>query len=148
MNDLRIVPMKQRHIEALAEIERLSFSKPWSAEALNAEFLNETAHFLVAEYQKKAVGYIGLHTVCGEGYIANIAVHPDYRRTGIARALLLEVKNYAKQNGLAFLTLEVRPSNGAACALYRAEGFIEVGRRKNFYSDPREDALILTLNFL
>lgn len=147
MNDLRIVPMLERHIEPLAEIERLSFSKPWSAAAITAELQNETAHFFTAEYGGTAAGYIGLHTVCGEGYIANIAVHPGYRRKGIARALLRHVMEYAKQNGLLFLTLEVRPGNTAAIRLYRAEGFLEAGRRKAFYSNPREDALILTLDF-
>lgn len=147
MNELRIVPMRERHIEPLAEIERLSFSKPWSAAALTTELTNETAHFFTAEYGGTAAGYIGLHTVYGEGYMANIAVHPGYRRKGIARALLRHVIEYAAQNGLLFLTLEVRPGNAAAIRLYRTEGFLEAGRRKDFYTGPREDALILTLDF-
>lgn len=145
LDGLRIVPMRQEHLGALAEIERLSFSKPWSIESLRAELTNETAHFFAAESQGAAIGYIGLHTVCGEGYIANIAVHPGYRRKGIARALLGHVINYARQNSLSFLTLEVRPGNGPAAALYRSEGFLEAGRRRGFYSNPREDALIFTL---
>jgi len=145
VDGVRIVPMRQAHLEALAEIEQLSFSKPWSFEALRAELGNETAHFFAAEARGSAIGYIGLHTVCGEGYIANIAVHPGYRRKGIARTLLEHVKEYARQNSLSFLTLEVRPGNEPAVALYRSEGFLEAGRRRDFYSNPREDALILTL---
>ena len=144
LDGLRVVPMRQEHLGALAEIERLSFSKPWSLESLGAELRNETAHFFTAEFHGAAIGYKGLHTVCGEGYIANVAVHPGYRRKGIARTLLQHVKEYARQNSLSFLTLEVRPSNGPAATLYRSEGFLEAGRRKGFYSNPREDALILT----
>lgn len=147
MDGFIVVPMGKRHIARLAEIERLCFAKPWSEQGLESELSNGTAHFFVAELGGKAAGYIGLHTMCGEGYLANIAVHPDFRRNGIARMLLQTAEGYALAMGLSFLTLEVRKSNAAARALYRSEGFKEAGVRKNFYTAPTEDALILTLRF-
>lgn len=147
MAGFTVVPMEEKHIGPLAEIERLCFAKPWSAQGLRSELTNDTAHFFVAEQDGKAAGYIGLHIVCGEGYIANIAVHPDFRRRGAARLLLQTAEGFALAMQLSFLTLEVRKSNTAACSLYRSEGFQEMGVRKNFYTAPMEDALILTLRF-
>lgn len=147
MDGFTVVPMEQKHIAPLAEIERLCFAKPWSEQGLRSELSNGTAHFFVAEYGGKTAGYIGLHAVCGEGYIANIAVAPVFRRRGAARMLLQTAEGFALAMGLSFLTLEVRKSNAAACALYRSEGFRQAGVRKNFYTAPTEDALILTLRF-
>ena len=93
---------------------------------------------------EKAVGYAGLLVVADEGYITNVAVDPSCRRQGVAAQLLQVFDNFAKGNHLAFLTLEVRPSNAAAIALYEGFGFREVGRRRNYYDLPKEDALILT----
>ncbi len=100
--------------------------------------------FLVAEEEGIPVGYLGLEGVLDEGYIANVAVHPGYRRRGIASILLEEMIRLGHEKEFSFLTLEVRPSNHPAIALYTHQGFKEEGRRKNFYSDPREDALIMT----
>jgi len=85
--------------------------------------------------------------VLDEGYIANIAVFPEHRRKGVAGQLLQVFMNFAEANRLAFLTLEVRASNQAAIALYANRGFEEVGRRKNYYEHPREDAIIMTKEF-
>ena len=93
------------------------------------------------------LGYAGLLVVADEGYITNVAVFPEYRRCGIAAGILEVYLNFAQANGLAFLTLEVRPTNEAAIALYRRFGFEEVGRRRNYYDLPKEDALILTRYF-
>ncbi|MDP4120224.1 MAG: ribosomal protein S18-alanine N-acetyltransferase [Bacillota bacterium] len=142
---IKIVPFEEKHINELCEIEKLSFSQPWSAEGFKSELQNDTAHFYVAEVFGKVAGYIGAHFVCGEGYIANIAVSPNYRGLGIGSALLDCLVQFAKLQKLSFLTLEVRQSNIAAINLYKSFGFIDAGIRKNFYSNPTEDANIMTL---
>ena len=101
--------------------------------------------FLAAERDGAAVGYVGCQTVLDEGYITNVAVSPDCRRQGVARALLDELKARAVQAGLSFVTLEVRASNAPAIALYEGAGFVRVGVRKNFYTAPAEDAVLMTL---
>ncbi|MGN0550938.1 MAG: ribosomal protein S18-alanine N-acetyltransferase [Acutalibacteraceae bacterium] len=147
MENIHIAPMAKEHTAQLAEIERLCFSKPWSENALLQELSNNAAHFLTAENNGQAVGYIGLHIVCDEAYIANLAVHPDFRRKGIARQLLQTAEGLSLGMGCRFISLEVRKSNNAAISLYKSEGFKTAGYRKNFYSDPKEDAAILTLLF-
>ena len=101
--------------------------------------------FLVAERGGQAVGYVGCQTVLDEGYITNVAVSPDCRRQGIARALIAKLTDEARAAGLAFVTLEVRASNAPAIALYEGAGFGRVGVRKNFYTAPTEDAVLMTL---
>lgn len=93
------------------------------------------------------MGYIGAFTVCESCYISNIAVFPQHRRKGIGRLLLRKAAEQARKKGAESISLEVRPSNTAAISLYKSEGYEEVGLRKNFYRDPNEDALILTLTF-
>ena len=125
---VKIVPMTADHLEELE---------------------NQCAAFLVAEdsVSGRVLGYAGLMVVADEGYITNVAVFPEYRRQGIAAQILQVFLQFAAANHLAFLTLEVRPSNAAAIALYQGFGFEEVGRRKNYYDLPKEDALILTKYF-
>ena len=145
---VRIVPMNADHLDEIAELERICFSTPWSRNMLAEELDNACSAFLVAEDANgKVVGYAGLQVVLDEGYIANIAVFPEYRRQGIAGKLLQVFMNFAEANRLAFLTLEVRASNQAAISLYENRGFLEVGRRKNYYEHPKEDAIIMTLEF-
>lgn len=134
MNNIRIVPMTADHLDALEQLERTCFSRPWSRKMLAEELDNECAAFLVAEDAAtgQVIGYAGLLVAADEGYITNVAVFPPYRR---------------RANHLAFLTLEVRPSNAAAIALYTRFGFREAGRRWNYYDLPKEDALILTRTF-
>ena len=145
---IRIVPMNADHLDELERLERICFSRPWSKRMLGEELENQCAAFLVAEDERGTVlGYAGLLVMMDEGYITNVAVFPEYRRMGIAAKIIEVYLNFAKANDLAFLTLEVRPSNEAAIALYRRFGFEEVGRRKNYYDLPKEDALILTRYF-
>ena len=145
---VRIVPMNADHLDELVELERICFSTPWSRNMLAEELDNACSAFLVAEdADGKVVGYAGLQVVLDEGYIANIAVFPEYRRQGVAAQLLQVFMNFAEANRLAFLTLEVRASNQAAIALYANRGFEEVGRRKNYYEHPKEDAIIMTKEF-
>ena len=147
MKQYKLVPMDRGHIKEIAQIERECFSLPWSEGALEEELYNPQASFIVAQRADGAVlGYAGLHVAADEGYIDNIAVRSDYRRQGIADDLLDVFVRFGAVN-LAFLTLEVRPSNQAAIDLYFKHGFAQVGRRKDYYQDPKEDAIIMTLEF-
>ena len=142
---VRIVPMTADHLDEVAELERICFSTPWSRNMLAEELDNALSAFLVAlDESGKVVGYAGLQVVLDEGYIANIAVDPLFRRQGIGSALLDDAADFARQAGLAFLTLEVRRSNLGAQALYRRHGFCPAGVRKNYYRDPVEDAILMT----
>lgn len=143
----KLVPMDRSHLAGVAELERLCFSAPWNEAMLEEELYNDTASFIVAEGEDgQVLGYAGLHVILDEGYIDNVAVRPTCRRQGIADRLLDVFCRFGQAN-LAFLTLEVRPSNTAAVALYEKHGFQEAGRRKDYYEDPREDALLLTREF-
>ena len=146
---VNIVPMTADHLEELERLERICFSRPWSRKMLAEELDNQCAAFLVAvePVTEKVAGYAGLLVMADEGYITNVAVFPEYRRRGVAEQLIAVFDKFARGNRLAFLTLEVRPSNAAAIALYQSFGFEEVGRRRNYYDLPKEDALILTKNY-
>ena len=146
---VNVVPMSADHLDELARLEKICFSRPWSRTMLAEELDNQCAAFLVAvePVTEKVVGYAGLLVMADEGYITNVAVFPEYRRRGVAEQLIAVFDNFARGNHLAFLTLEVRPSNAAAIALYQSFGFEEVGRRRNYYDLPKEDALILTKNY-
>ena len=137
--DCKLVPMDRSHLAGVAALEKLCFAVPWTEAMLAEELYNPAASFIVAE------GPAG-QVVLDEGYIDNVAVRPDCRRQGIGDRLL-EVFCRFGQAHLAFLTLEVRPSNAAAVALYEKHGFQEAGRRKDYYTDPTEDALLLTRTF-
>ena len=145
---VRIVPMTADHLDEVAELERICFSTPWSRNMLAEELDNALSAFLVAlDDSDQVVGYAGLQVVLDEGYITNVAVRPECRRQGIASKLLQVFLDFAEANQLAFLTLEVRASNYDAIALYGTRGFRSVGRRKNYYEHPKEDAIIMTKEF-
>ena len=144
--NLSVIPIEQRHIKEIARLEELCFSEPWSEEGILEAYRLGTK-FFAAEADKKLIGYIGIKAVIDEGYITNIAVFPRFRRRGVAKALLNKVFEFAKEKGLSFVSLEVRPSNTEAISLYEKTGFKEEGRRKNFYRLPLEDALIMTKRF-
>ncbi|MGI6027850.1 MAG: ribosomal protein S18-alanine N-acetyltransferase [Candidatus Heteroscillospira sp.] len=130
-------------IPRIAEIEKRCFSTPWSEDMLRIQ-LREGYVFLVCEDGGETAGYVGLQYVLDEGYISNVAVAPESRRRGIASALLCELDRRAEKLSLSFASLEVRASNAAAIALYTARGYENVGLRKSYYENPREDALIMT----
>ena len=145
---VRIVPMNADHLDEVAELERICFSAPWSRNMLAEELDNALSAFLVAlDGDGKVVGYAGLQVILDEGYITNVAVRPEWRRRGVAGKLLQVFLDFAQAHKLAFLTLEVRESNYGAIALYGFRGFRSVGRRKNYYEHPREDAIIMTKEF-
>jgi len=135
--------LTEADIPAAAELEKACFSVPWTEGMLSGEVAEGL--YLGAFEGETLVGYCGMRAVLDEGYINNVAVLPAFRRRGIARALLTELENSAE--GLAFLTLEVRESNGAAQALYLSLGFLPVGRRPRYYERPVEDALLMTKYF-
>ena len=145
---VRIVPMNADHLDEVAELERICFSTPWSRNMLAEELDNLLSAFLVAlDDRDRVVGYAGVQVILDEGYITNIAVRPECRQQGIAGKLLQVFLDFAQANKLAFLTLEVRASNHTAIMLYGSRGFRSVGRRKNYYEHPKEDAIIMTREF-
>ena len=143
----KLTPMTEDHIPPIAALERACFSHPWSEDALRDELWNDSAVVVVAEGEDGTVlGYAGLQTVLDEGYINNVAVDPRFRRQGVAGQLVEAFLRFGAAR-LAFLTLEVRASNAPAIALYEKYGFAQAGRRRDYYDDPREDALLMTLRF-
>lgn len=139
-----ILELKNEDVLVVAEIEKECFSKPWSEKAIKTEINNDLSYFVVAKVGNEVVGYGGMYSVMGEGYIYNIAVKFKYRRFGIGKDIVNELVNYSKNKNLKFLSLEVRKSNTPAINLYSNCGFEYVGNRKNFYTDPIEDAIIMT----
>ncbi|MCL2517112.1 MAG: ribosomal protein S18-alanine N-acetyltransferase [Oscillospiraceae bacterium] len=132
------------YAEQMYEIERACFSDPWSRSAF--ENLNGFVVYVADRGDSAHIfAYIILTHVLDEGQIINIAVHPDYRRMGIANALIEKVLEYSRVNGIKLLMLEVRESNAAAIKLYEKFGFREVGRRKRYYKNPIEDALLMDM---
>lgn len=140
---MTIERMEERHIEDIAAIEKACFQHPWSADGLREEL--GRGLFLAAVEDGVTVGYVGCQTVLDEGYITNVAVLPEFRRRGIAERLLGALLQQAE--GLSFVTLEVRESNQPAIALYEKMGFSRVGIRKGFYTEPTEDAVLMTRYF-
>ena len=142
--EFRIVDVSAEHIRQIEEIERDCFSRPWTAEQLKSQMRDEQHEFIAAVGDGRVLGYVGLMYVLDEGYISNVAVHPDARRQGIGDALIDALAAKAAELELAFLTLEVRESNAPAIALYAKHGFHPVGKRKNYYDAPKEDAVLMT----
>ncbi len=146
--EYRIAPMTTSHLDQVAEIEKACFPDPWSRKILE-ETLAEpnTTNLAALDPAGSVLGYVSFTFILDEGGINNIAVCPSCRRQGIASSLLAAVRRAAEERRLAFLTLEVRASNQAARTLYAVHGYQEAGRRKNYYLHPREDAIIMTLEF-
>ena len=144
---MMIVNMHESHIAQVAALEKICFSDPWSENSVASELKNPLSCWLVAEEDGVVAGYVGSQTVIDESDMMNIAVHPDHRRKGIAEALVMELVEALKKRESHCLTLEVRASNEPAKALYEKLGFEQVGLRKNYYRNPKEDALILRKEF-
>lgn len=142
-----VLPMTESDVDGIFNIENQCFSAPWSLDSIKEELDNDNAHFLVAKSEDNVIGYIGVHEVAGEAYIANVAVLPQYRNLGVATALMEAAENGARERNCAFISLEVRKSNCNAISLYEKRGYKTVGERKNFYTNPTENGLIMTLNF-
>ena len=135
--------MTNVHVLQIAELEKLCFNDPWSENSIASELNNRLSCWLVALDGDSVVGYVGSQTVLGETDMMNIAVHPDYRRQGIAENLVSTLVEALREKGNHSLMLEVRVSNKPARTLYEKLGFQQVGLRKNYYRNPKEDACIL-----
>ena len=144
---MKIEKMTKEHLESVYIIETECFSHPWSKQSLENELNNDTSLFWVATENNDVIGYIGMSVVIDEGYIFNVAVSETHRKKGVGSALINELVTYGKKNNLCFITLEVRESNINAQSLYSKFGFIKVGERKNYYSEPKENAILLTKYF-
>ncbi len=140
---IRYEMMSLEHVSQVAELEKLCFSDPWSERSIASELTNSLSYWLVALEGDRVAGYIGSQSVMGESDMMNVAVSPDYRRRGIGEGLVNALADALKERGNGSLTLEVRASNEPAIALYEKLGFAQVGRRPNYYRNPKEDALIL-----
>lgn len=136
--------MTSGYLDDVYILETECFSHPWSKQSLEEELNNETSLFLVAKEENEVIGYIGMSIVIDEGYIFNVAVRESYRNKGVATALINELVTYGKKNNFSFITLEVRESNLPAISLYSKFGFIKAGERKDYYSNPKENAILLT----
>lgn len=135
-------------IPQILKIEQMSFSTPWSEMAFLNEIYNPTSINKVAVYGNEIAGYICVNRVIDEGHILNIAVHIDVRRKGIATTLLEKVVDELRMKGCKSLYLEVRASNISAIQFYEQHGFVSAGIRKNYYTSPKEDAVVMMLELL
>ncbi len=140
---MTIVKMTAGHVSQVAELEKVCFSDPWDLRSIESELNNPLSEWLVALDGDTVAGYVGSQTVIDGTDMMNIAVHPDYRRQGIAQALVNALVEVLKGRGSKSLALEVRASNGPAHALYEKLGFQQIGCRKNYYRHPKEDGDIL-----
>lgn len=147
INSVSIAEMDEKHIDSIAELEKLCFSTPWSRKSIMYELHNDAAFYYSAILDGKIVGYAGMHIVFDEGYITNVCTHPDFEGKGIGKMLMSKLFDIAKEKSLAFLTLEVRKSNLKAKGLYKKFGFVGEGFRKDYYKNPVEDAEIMFYHF-
>ena len=135
--------MTAEHVAQIAQLEKLCFADPWSEMSISSELRSVWSYWVVALCEDTVVGYIGSQSSIDESDVMNVAVHPDWRRQGIAENLIEHLIRELKSRGSKALMLEVRASNAPAIALYEKLGFRQVGLRKNYYKNPKEDALIL-----
>lgn len=146
MPKINISPMKKEDITEAVKLEKLYFSLPWSEKAFLDAFDGGNSYFTSAKTQENLLaGYGGMYFAGGEGYIYNIAVKKEYHGQKIGQMLVQKLIDYSLEKDLEFLSLEVRESNTAAINLYKKMNFKVLGKRKSFYSNPKEDAFIMTL---
>lgn len=140
---MEFVLMNDSHVEAVAQLEQRCFNDPWSVNSIKSELNNPLSLWLVAVEDGFLAGYVGSQSVMGWSDMMNLAVAPEYRRQGVGERLVNALIERLRENQISCLTLEVRVSNLTAIALYDKLGFQQVGRRPNYYRNPKEDALIL-----
>lgn len=145
MKTLRFEALQGKHLPAILEIEALCNTSPWSEQSFRNELVNADSTFLVAIGDGQVVGYGGAWRVIDELHITTVAVHPDHRRQGIAKKLMVRLLEEARGEGLTCSTLEVRAGNEAAIRMYENLGYASVGLRRRYYPDNREDAVIMWL---
>lgn len=140
---MEIRKMQLQDIKPIAQLEEVCFNDPWSENSISSELDNRLSYWLVAMQDDRLIGYVGSQSVLDGADMMNIAVSPDCRRMGVAEALVNALVEALKTRGVRFLMLEVRVSNAPAIALYEKLGFTQAGCRRNYYRNPKEDALIL-----
>ena len=145
MSDIKIRPLIKEDIPAVATLDALCFSVPFTEKALNELFLNTSWHFFVATENDTVVGYISFYCILDETEIVNVCVMPELRGKGIGRALTNRAIDFSRENNGSKVMLEVRKSNAPAIKLYESIGFIPVGVSKNHYKLPTEDAILMNL---
>lgn len=143
INNLVIEEMKSDDIDGVFEVEKNCFEDYWSKDSFKKELTNNLAKYLVAKVDKKVVGYVGVWFVVDEGHITNVAVHEDYRGQKVGDKLIKELVKVCKDSKIISMTLEVRASNIVAQSLYKKYGFKMAGIRKEYYSNNKEDAIIM-----
>jgi ribosomal-protein-alanine N-acetyltransferase len=142
--EFAIEPMAFEDLDEVLAIERASFHTPWSRAAFRYELgENRVARCLVCRVGRRVVGYVCLWEIGHEIHITNLAVHPSFRRRGFARRLLAPLLEDGRRRGITLVVLEVRPTNTEALTLYESLGFRVIGRRKGYYFDTGEDALVM-----
>lgn len=144
---MTIRPIRETDLPGVLALERQCFSDPWSEAMLLSELRNPACRYLLAEQDGLVVAYVGMITVLDEGNVNNMAVHPAFRRQGIASTLLEQLFERCRALHLLVLMLEVRADNAPAIALYTRHGFVPVGRRRGYYQKPIEDAILMNKYF-
>ena len=141
--------IREEDVRGIHEIETLCFPMPWSEESILHDVKeNPVARWLVLDDgEGRVLAYAGMWFVLDEAHVCNVAVHPDYRRLGYGRRIMDALMQLAQDNSMSMMTLEVRRSNTPAQNLYHACGFLDVGYRKRYYEDNKEDALIMYKEF-
>ena len=146
---IKVILLNEEYIDELVELEKKCFSDPWTATMFVGDLQSEqTCYFGAFDENDNLVGYAGMWMSVDEGQITNVAIHPDYRRRGIAYFLVVNLIQICRRNKLSSITLEVRESNINAISLYKKLEFIKVGVRKNYYKNPNENALLMTKTFV
>ena len=142
---VEIISMTKQYVPAVALIEKECFGEcAWSENSLSESLKTSGACFFVAVCDGEAAGYVGMNTVLDEGYITNVAVSGRFRRQGVADKLIEALDRCMAEKSLSFISLEVRVSNAPAISLYEKNGYKKIGKRKDFYRLPTEDAYIMT----
>ncbi len=144
---MKIIKMTKEHLSSVLKLEESIFSSPWREKAFLEELEKDSSYSFLAVCDDEIIGYCVMSTVLDEGSLLLIAVKEDYRRQGVAKALINKLYEVASKKELSFITLEVRVSNESAIRFYEKEGFEKVAQRKHYYSRPIEDAVLMTKYF-
>lgn len=148
MKTLRFTPLEEGHIAPILDIERVVNTAPWSEKSFRNELTHPQGVFLTALLDGQVVGYGGFWMVIDETHITTIAVSPHHQRKGIGKKLMVELLNRAKEKQMSCSTLEVRASNEPAIKMYEGLGYVTAARRRAYYPDNQEDALVMWLHHL
>ena len=143
ITDIKFISIKEADAEQLHILDSLCFSVPWSKTAFEEEKSNGLAEYVIAVYDGEYIGYMGFHCVAGEASVTNICVAPSWRRKGLGELLMTKCIGLAKEKGAERMLLEVRNQNIPALRLYEKFGFYRTGLRKNYYSSPSDDAVLM-----